>query len=131
MRDHPFPRCLVMIDASDECKEEKATPTVPSPLAVFTVRGRLSPVRSFITSRPVQIVEVGVGWGFHPTGLMKDTNTLVRHNIPLDISQKGYSHLSHKEALGYRAVARLGVLAGGQGNSPTGPLDVAQQAVLI
>src|SRR5882762_1785786 len=82
-REHAFLRCLVVIDALDECKDDKATSTILSALAVFTARGRL-PLQFFITSRPVPAVERG----FHLTGLMKDTNALVLHNIPLDISQK-------------------------------------------
>jgi len=74
-RVQAFPSFLVVIDALDECKEEKATSTVLSALAAFTARGRLSPLMFFITSRPVSVVERG----FHLTDLMKDTNTLVLH----------------------------------------------------
>src|SRR5882762_3590675 len=51
-------------------------------LSVFA--GRLSPLCFFITSRPVS----NVLRGFCDTDLMTDTNALVLHNIPLDISQK-------------------------------------------
>jgi len=84
VREHAFPRCLVVIDALDECKEDKATSTILSALAIFTARGRTPPLQFFITSRPVPAVERG----FHLTGLMRDTNALVLHNIPLDISRK-------------------------------------------
>src|SRR5882762_2481402 len=77
-----FPPCLIIIDALDECKEENATSTILLALSMFA--DRLSPLKLFITSRPVTSVEQG----FRTTGLMKDTSTLVLHSIPWDISQK-------------------------------------------
>jgi len=77
-----FPPCLVVIDALDECKDENATSTVLTTLSVFT--GRFCPIRFFITSRPVARVQRG----FRITGLMDDTNALVLHSIPRDISQR-------------------------------------------
>ena len=100
VRDHAFPLCLVVIDALDECKEERVTSTVLSALAVFTAHGRVRPLRFFITSRPVPVIERG----FHLTGLMKDTNTLVLHNILLHISQKDI-HIYLSERLS--AIAQL------------------------
>jgi len=82
IREEAFPPCLVVIDALDECKDENATSVILLSLSVFA--GRLSPLRFFITSRPVS----NVLRGFCDTDLMKDTNALVLHNIPLDISQK-------------------------------------------
>src|SRR6266404_7280388 len=82
IREEAFPPCLVVIDALDECKDENATSVVLLSLSVFA--GRLSPLRFFITSRPVS----NVLRGFRDTELIKDTNSLVLHNIPLSISQK-------------------------------------------
>src|SRR5713101_2213331 len=82
MREEAFPPCIVIIDALDECKEENATSTVLLSLSVFA--GHPSPLRFFITSRPV----ASVVRGFRDTDLMKDTNALVLHSIPSDISQK-------------------------------------------
>src|SRR6266404_9086768 len=82
IREESFPPCLVIIDALDECKDEHAISIILLSLSVFA--GRLSPLRFFITSRPVS----NVLRGFHDTDLMIDTSTLVLHNIPLDISQK-------------------------------------------
>jgi len=82
MGDQAFPLCLIVIDALDECKDETATSTILSAIAALT--GRLFPLRFFITSRPVPVVERG----FHITGLMSSTRALILHNIPLDISQK-------------------------------------------
>src|SRR5260221_3845138 len=82
IREEAFPPCLVIIDALDECKDENATSLILLSLSVFA--GRLSPLRFFITSRPV----ANVLRGFRETDLMTDTSTLVLHNIPLDISQK-------------------------------------------
>ena len=77
-----FPPCLIVIDALDECKEESATSTILSALAILV--SRPSPLKFLITSRPVPNVELG----FHMTGLMNDTNVLVLHSIPWDISQR-------------------------------------------
>src|SRR5258705_1512640 len=82
IREESFPPCLVVLDALDECKDENATSVILLSLSVFA--GRLSPLRFFITSRPVS----NVLRGFRDTDLMTDTNSLVLHNIPLDISQK-------------------------------------------
>src|SRR5882762_899412 len=82
IREEAFPPCLVIIDALDECKDENATSVILSSLSIFA--GRLSPLRFFITSRPV----ANVLQGFRNTDLMKDTNALVLHNIPFDISQR-------------------------------------------
>src|SRR5258705_6344914 len=82
IHEESFPPCLVVLDALDECKDENATSVILLSLSVFA--GRLSPLRFFITSRPVS----NVLWGFSNTDLMTDTNSLVLHNIPLDISQK-------------------------------------------
>ena len=71
-----------MIDALDECKDEHAASTVLTALSVFA--DSVSPIKFFITSRPVAIILRG----FYYTGLMKDTNALVLHSIPSDISQK-------------------------------------------
>src|SRR5882762_6741919 len=57
MHEHAFPRCLVVIDALDECKDDKATSTILSALAVFIAGGRIPPLLFFITSRPVPAVE--------------------------------------------------------------------------
>jgi NACHT domain len=77
-----FPPCLIVIDALDECKDENATSTILTALSVFTSRS--SPLKFFITSRPVANVQQG----FRVTGLMNDTNALVLHSIPNDISRK-------------------------------------------
>src|SRR5882762_6607531 len=77
-----FPPCIVIIDALDECKDENATSTILLALSVFA--SRLFPIKFFITSRPV----ANVVRGFRDTDLMQDTNTLVLHSIPWDISQK-------------------------------------------
>jgi hypothetical protein len=53
-------------------------------MALSVLSDRFSPVKFFITSRPVTKVMDGFRW----TGLMKDTSALVLHSIPLDISQK-------------------------------------------
>jgi len=84
MRDQAlkFPPCLVVIDALDECKDGSATSTIL--LALSILASRPSPLRFLITSRPVPNVEQG----FRTTGLMRHTNALVLHSIPLDISQR-------------------------------------------
>src|SRR5882762_1768379 len=82
IREESFPPCLIVLDALDECKDENATSVILLSLSVFA--GRLSPLRFFITSRPVS----NVLRGFRDTDLMTDTNALILHNIPLHISQK-------------------------------------------
>src|SRR5882762_7481506 len=77
-----FRPCIIVIDALDECKDENATSTILLALSVFA--SRYFPLKFFITSRPVTNVE----HGFRNTGLIKDTNALVLHSIPWDISQK-------------------------------------------
>src|SRR5258705_6835708 len=77
-----FRPCIVIIDALDECKDKNATSTLLLALSIFA--SRYFPLKFFITSRPV----TNVDHGFRNTGLMKDTNALVLHSIPLDISQK-------------------------------------------
>jgi len=84
VRERMFPRCLVVIDAFGRVQGDKATSIILSALAIFTTRGRLPPLQFLVTSRPVPAVERG----FHLTGLIRDTNVLVLHNIPLEISQK-------------------------------------------
>jgi len=75
-------RASSVIDALDECKEESTTSTTLLALSKFT--SHMSPVKFFITSRPVRkVVE-----GFRKTGLMKNTSALVLHSIPLSISEK-------------------------------------------
>src|SRR5882762_6689990 len=64
IREEAFLPCLVVIDALDECKDEHATSVILSSLSVFS--GRLSPLRFFITSRPV----ANVLQGFRNTDLM-------------------------------------------------------------
>src|SRR5882762_8511126 len=83
-RDHgfKFPPCLIVIDALDECKDESATSTILSALAVLA--SYPSPLRFLITSRPVPNVQLG----FRITGLMKNTRALILHSIPQDISQR-------------------------------------------
>jgi len=83
-RDHgfKFPPCLIVIDALDECKDESATSTILS--ALVALASNPSPLRFFITSRPVANVQLG----FRTTGLMDDTSALVLQSIPRDISQK-------------------------------------------
>src|SRR5258707_6794627 len=77
-----FPPCVIVIDALDECKEENTTSTIL--FALSKLASRLFPLKIFITSRPVtKVVQ-----GFRSTDLMKDTNALVLHTIPFDISQK-------------------------------------------
>jgi hypothetical protein len=98
MRDYPFPPYLIVIDALDECKEERATSTILSALSIFTASPPLSPVKFLITSRPVPVVKRG----FHISGLMQDTRALVLHNIPLEISQKD---------IGVYLMERLSVIA--------------------
>src|SRR5258705_13601551 len=82
MHEKSFPPCIVIIDALDECKDENVISTILSALSVFA--SRLFPIKFFITSRPV----ANVVRGFRDTDLMQDTNTLVLHRIPWDISQK-------------------------------------------
>ena len=82
--DQEFLPCLVVIDALDECKDDRVVSCILSAIAAFTNRGRLLPLKFFITSRPVPVVQRG----FFVTGLMNDTNILVLHNIPPEISQK-------------------------------------------
>jgi len=77
-----FQPCIIVIDALDECKDENATSTILSALSVFA--SQCFPLKFLITSRPV----VNVMEGFRSTGLMKDTNALVLHSIPPDISEK-------------------------------------------
>ena len=54
-----FLPCLIVIDALDECKDDKAVLSILSAIAMFTNRGRLFPLRFFITSRPVPVVQRG------------------------------------------------------------------------
>jgi hypothetical protein len=82
MRDETFAPCIIVIDALDKCKDENATSTILTALTIFS--GRYSPIKFFITSRPV----ANIMRGFHHTSLVKDTNVLVLHSIPLDILQK-------------------------------------------
>ena len=82
MREETFPPCIVIIDALDECKDEHAISSILSAISGFT--NRVSPLKFFITSRPMP----NVAQGFHDTGLMKDTSALILHSIPSDISEK-------------------------------------------
>src|SRR5882762_4606458 len=81
-QEFKFPPCLIVIDALDECKDESATSTILSALAVLA--SHPSPLRFLITSRPVPNVQLG----FRITGLMKNTRALILHSIPQDISQR-------------------------------------------
>jgi NACHT domain len=98
MRIQEFPPCLIVIDALDECKEDKATSTILLPLSVFA--SRISPVRFFVTSRPVPKVERG----FRTTPLIDDTNMLALHCIPFNMSQKDiYVYLTDRLSVIARA----------------------------
>jgi len=82
LREETFRPCIIVIDALDECKEENTTSAILAALSHGA--GYFSPVKFFITSRPV----TSVVQGFRDTGLMKDTSALVLHSIPSDISEK-------------------------------------------
>src|SRR5258705_597267 len=82
MCDEGFPPCIIVIDALDECKDNNSISTILSALADSA--GDLFPLKFFITSRPV----VNIINGFSETRLIKDTNALVLHSIPSDISDK-------------------------------------------
>jgi len=77
-----FPRCLIVIDALDEYKEENTTSSILLALSKFI--SRVPPFMFLFTSRPVPEVERG----FHTTDLMKHTTALALHNIPGDISDR-------------------------------------------
>jgi len=77
-----FRPCIIIIDALDECKDSNAISTILFALSEST--DDLSPLRFFITSRPVpNIVQ-----GFRNAVLMKETGRLILHNIPFNISEK-------------------------------------------
>jgi len=88
VREHGFPACVIIIDALDECKDENTTSMILMALSFFADSGRFSPIKFFITSRPV----ANVVDGFHGTGLIQCTNSLALHSLPLDISQKDIRH---------------------------------------
>jgi len=67
-----FPPCLVVIDALDECKDDKAVSSILSAIAVFTNHGRLLPLRFFIN----QSTSAGRPTGVLRHRLMNDTNVL-------------------------------------------------------
>jgi len=59
-----FPPCIIVIDALDECKDENTTSMILIALSYFAASGRFSPVKFFITSRPVtHVID-----GFHGLG---------------------------------------------------------------
>jgi len=80
IREESFHMPRRLLDALDECKDEMQH---RHPVKSVGVRGRLSPSGS---SLRVDSVERLTGISRH--GLITDTNSLVLHNIPLDISQK-------------------------------------------
>jgi hypothetical protein len=87
-----FPRCVIVIDALDECKDNETTSIILSSLSRRIEA--LSPLKILITSRPEQ----NISSGFKLPGLGSATNRLGLHDVELatvqhDIERYLKSHL--------------------------------------
>ncbi|KAF7968724.1 hypothetical protein HWV62_29591 [Athelia sp. TMB] len=70
-------RCIVVIDALDECKDKSTISIILAALSRFVER--LPPLKIFLTSRPEHSINVG----FRQSGLQSTTHKLVLHEIEL------------------------------------------------
>ncbi|KAF8583889.1 WD40 repeat-like protein, partial [Ramaria rubella] len=77
-----FPSCVVVIDALDECKEDKSTSSILH--CISNHIGSLSPLKFLITSRPEPKITVA----FKSSVLKLVTHTLVLHEVDLDVVER-------------------------------------------
>ncbi|KAJ7486578.1 hypothetical protein FB451DRAFT_1391487 [Mycena latifolia] len=81
-----FPRCIVILDALDECKDTGTTSTILSALSLHITE--LSPLRFFVTSRPESHIRIG----FSSRELQPNTQELVLHQVALDTVEQDIHH---------------------------------------
>ncbi|KAF7972841.1 hypothetical protein HWV62_16950 [Athelia sp. TMB] len=70
-------RCMVVIDALDECKDDSTISVILAALSRFAEK--LLPLKIFLTSRP----EYNINLGFRQSGLQAATHKLILHEIAL------------------------------------------------
>ncbi|THH09588.1 hypothetical protein EW146_g8640, partial [Bondarzewia mesenterica] len=79
-----FPPCVVIIDALDECKDGDTVTNILRALSRYIPGNELAPLKFLITSRPVHSVR----GGFLETGLIKQTQKLVLHEISPELTDR-------------------------------------------
>ncbi|KAJ6552448.1 hypothetical protein DFH09DRAFT_1085933 [Mycena vulgaris] len=81
-----FSRCLVILDALDECKDIATTSAILSALSNYI--GELSPLIFLVTSRPESHIQVG----FNLDSLQLNTHQLILHQVTLDVVEQDIKH---------------------------------------
>jgi hypothetical protein len=88
-----FPSCIVVIDALDECKDDRTTSLILASLSHHV--NQLSPLKILITSRPQQNIVTE----FESNSLSAATKRFVLHEVQLSVVQKDIkSYLTAKLA---------------------------------
>jgi hypothetical protein len=82
-----FPSCLVILDALDECKDDRLTSIILSSLSLHVTE--LSPLKFLITSRPEQNITSAFK---SSTQLSLVARPLILHEIELGIVQQDIEH---------------------------------------
>ncbi|TFY77076.1 hypothetical protein EWM64_g6937 [Hericium alpestre] len=86
-----FPVCAVIIDALDECKDDRATSIILRALAQYI--HDLDPLKFFITSRPVQQLNIG----FRISRLEDNTQHLAMNSISAEIRTRDIRRYLQKQ----------------------------------
>ena len=97
LREVPsFPRCGIVIDALDECKDNQATSLTVGALQQHVPS--LGPLKIFLTSRPVS----NITRGFRSTSLLQDTQHLILHEVPPNCTERDLGVFLQKRLTGVR-----------------------------
>ncbi|KAJ6552433.1 hypothetical protein DFH09DRAFT_1085916 [Mycena vulgaris] len=81
-----FSRCLVILDALDECKDIATTSTILSALSNYI--GELSPLIFLVTSRSENHIQVGLNLD----SLQVNTHQLILRQVTLDVVEQDIKH---------------------------------------